>query len=278
MNHRLLSILAAGTLLAGGAAALAQSPVAPPPTRAGHPVLDALDSNKDGVITRAEFTAALDQRFAALDTDRNGIITPAERQAQRDTLRDQRLGARFAAIDSDKNGQISPAEFRAAHDRKYAPGKGGASGKDAGAPPPPPGGPRFGKGPDGGPDAGPHGEGRGDRDQGGHGRGGWGDHGGHGGHGARGWGKGPGGVFGDGFAGGRDGSVQGDISKADFVKRPLALFDRIDSNHDGKITAAERDAAGGLRGGWRGGFRGHHGGPAPEGRAPNTAPNKAPAK
>lgn len=37
--------------------------------------------------------------------------------------------------------------------------------------------------------------------------------------------------------------MQGDVAKADFVARPLAMFDRIDTNRDGKVTSDERDAA-----------------------------------
>lgn len=37
--------------------------------------------------------------------------------------------------------------------------------------------------------------------------------------------------------------MQGDISKEQFLARPLAMFDRMDANKDGRITAEERDAA-----------------------------------
>ena len=37
--------------------------------------------------------------------------------------------------------------------------------------------------------------------------------------------------------------MQGDMTKAAFVARAQAMFDRIDADHDGKITAAESDAA-----------------------------------
>lgn len=42
---------------------------------------------------------------------------------------------------------------------------------------------------------------------------------------------------------GKGSMMQGDMTKAAAVTRAQAMFDRIDADHDGKITAAERDAA-----------------------------------
>ncbi|GHD55139.1 hypothetical protein [Jeongeupia chitinilytica] len=36
--------------------------------------------------------------------------------------------------------------------------------------------------------------------------------------------------------------MKGDLSKADYMKRAGEHFDRMDANHDGKLTAAERKA------------------------------------
>lgn len=89
-----------------------------------------VDANKDGAVTKAELTAALDARFAKLDADRDGKLTKEDREARRA----QRLDARFAALDADRNGQVSKAEFLAAaqarHDRHDADGKpGGMEGR-----------------------------------------------------------------------------------------------------------------------------------------------------
>ncbi len=219
MNHRLLAALAAGTLLASGAAALAQASTAPPPPPppAGNPFFDEMDANKDGVVTRAEIGAVLDKKFAALDTDHNGTISQAERQAHRQAERDKRFNERFAAMDTDHNGQLSPAELRAAHDGRDGPGPyKGGRGF---------GGPGFGgrghDGPGGPGGPGPHRDG------------------------------GP-----DGAPKAGDPKDGGDMTKAEFSKRALTMFDLLDSNDDGKITAAERDAApSGHRG-----FPGHGGG------------------
>jgi Ca2+-binding EF-hand superfamily protein len=45
------------------------------------------DTNSDGAITTAEFTAAALQRFDAMDTNKDGQVTPEERQAAREQMR-----------------------------------------------------------------------------------------------------------------------------------------------------------------------------------------------
>ncbi|MET0365919.1 MAG: EF-hand domain-containing protein [Sphingobium sp.] len=210
MNRFLLSALAATTFLAGGiAVAQMPRPSTPPSQPPGHDFLGALDTNKDGIITRAEFTADLEKRFATLDIDKNGVISVAERKSARDARQRERLDARFTALDSDKNNQISREEFLAAHDRRGPP-EGAAPGPDG--PPPPPDGERgFGGGRHGG-DHGPGGFGMKD-------------------------GRGP------GFGPRPRGDEQAEVTKEQFMARPLRLFDILDSNDDGKITATERQAA-----------------------------------
>lgn len=39
------------------------------------------------------------------------------------------------------------------------------------------------------------------------------------------------------------GMMDRDLSRDQFMSRPMAMFDRLDTNKDGQITAAERDAA-----------------------------------
>lgn len=56
--------------------------------------------------------------------------------------------------------------------------------------------------------------------------------------------------------GGSDGAGR-TITRADFTNRAAARFDRMDTNHDGTLDQAERDAARPKRGG-RGGHGGHH--------------------
>lgn len=72
-------------------------------------------------MTRAEVKARVDARFNAMDTNHDGIVTRAEFDAARAAMKakfearmKERADARFAAMDTDKNGQISKAEYDAA--------------------------------------------------------------------------------------------------------------------------------------------------------------------
>ena len=200
MIRRFMTTVALGSLFVGGLAASHLAFAQDGPPRAGGPrgggMLMMADADKDGTVTKAELTAALDARFARLDVNKDGKID----QADRDILRQQRLDARFAALDTDRNGQISKAEFVAGHEGRQG-----------------------------------HVGGHGGLDRGGPNRGGWGH-------------RGP------GMRGSPDGGMAKDgvITRADFMARPLAMFDKADTNHDGKVTAEEMKAARqAFRDGWK---------------------------
>lgn len=202
MIRKFMTTVALGSLFVGGLAAshlaFAQDDSAGP---RGGGMLMMADANKDGTVTKAELTAALEARFAKLDANKDGKFD----QADRDILRQQRLDERFAALDTDKNGQISKAEFAAGHQ--------GRDGMHD----------RMGK------PGGPDGHGWGHR--------GWGKHGG-----------------GQGMRGGTGDEMKkdGTITKAEFMARPLTMFDKVDANHDGKVTADEMKAARQVfRDGWK---------------------------
>ncbi len=163
--------------------------------------------------------------MAMADTNKDGKISKAEltaglearfakmdvdrdgqiTQKDRDAMRQQRQDARFAALDTDKNGQITQAEFTAGHDARAD--KRQERRAEAGKP--------------------------GDRD----GRG-WGGRGGH--H----RGPGRGGMMGHGGPGGGfgDANKDGTMTKAEFMARPVAMFDKADANKDGFVTADEMKA------------------------------------
>lgn len=87
------------------------------------------DTNKDGVVDKAEWDAGQVARFKRLDTNNDGRLSqeelfarspaignsvlPADRQAQRQS-------GYFQRMDSDKDGFISQAEFMAQGDRNFA--------------------------------------------------------------------------------------------------------------------------------------------------------------
>lgn len=77
-------------------------------------------------MTRAEFSARQDQRFARLDANRDGMLTQAElggrkqaRRAQTRTPQD-RVARRFTRIDTDRNGAITLVEMQAAGEKRAA--------------------------------------------------------------------------------------------------------------------------------------------------------------
>lgn len=127
MVRKFFSTVAVGSLLIGGlAASQVMAQPGPQDGRGGGRggIMMMADANKDGTITKAELTAALEARFAKMDINRDGQIT----QADRDARRAQRLEGRFTALDADRNGQISKAEFLAGHqarqDKRAEAGKG----------------------------------------------------------------------------------------------------------------------------------------------------------
>ncbi|MFC3213606.1 EF-hand domain-containing protein [Novosphingobium panipatense] len=55
--------------------------------RGGMTMMQQADTNKDGALSQAEFTAAALQRFDAQDANRDGNVTKEERQAHREKMR-----------------------------------------------------------------------------------------------------------------------------------------------------------------------------------------------
>jgi Ca2+-binding EF-hand superfamily protein len=196
MLRTFFTTVAAGSLFVGGLAATHVAFAQPGPDGGPRPrggIMALADANKDGNISKAELTAALDARFARLDVDHDGQITRKDRDARRQ----QRLDERFAAMDTDRNGQISKAEFTAAQQARAA--KWAEKRADAAGPE----GRRWGKGPAGGPGRGMMGR--------------------------------PGAL--------RNAGPDAVVTKAQFMARPLAMFDRADANRDGVVTADEMKAA-----------------------------------
>ncbi|MEO0462785.1 MAG: hypothetical protein AAF127_06620 [Pseudomonadota bacterium] len=62
--------------------------------RRGMAMLRRADTNNDDAVSRAEFDAAIEARFAKLDTDSSGTITEAERAAMKDARKGRRGGER----------------------------------------------------------------------------------------------------------------------------------------------------------------------------------------
>lgn len=180
---------------------------------AGSAIAQAPDQRPDRGrdITRAQVIQRSDAVFARLDTNHDGRFTREEAQAMSQQRRAQMQTRMFERLDANHDGQISREEFAQAHRGPGPRGPGGPGMHGPGGPGGPgpmadrsPGGPP----PPGGPGMGRfrHGPGAGMR------------------MGAR--------LFGD----------AGFVTAEQFRARALERFDRADTNHDGTLTAAERQA------------------------------------
>jgi Ca2+-binding EF-hand superfamily protein len=168
--------------------------------------------DRNADVTRAQVIERSDQAFARLDANNDGRFTPEEARARGEQRREQRMARMFDRLDANHDGSITREEMAQAHANRGGPGGPGAEGGRRG-----PGGPGMRH--------------RGMR---------------HGGPG------GPGGPGMRGMRGQRMFGEQGFVTREQFRERALARFDRADANHDGTVTAAERQA---MRGQWRQGRR-----------------------
>lgn len=110
-------------LLLIGAAALTAAAVAPAIARNAAPGPAHMAHGKD--ITRAELQAKIAEHFTKLDSDRDGVVTKAEADAARGQMRGhmaERLQARhakaFERIDTNSDGMISRQEFDSRRDER----------------------------------------------------------------------------------------------------------------------------------------------------------------
>lgn len=112
------------------AAATSRDPLKMPTSHTANGMLELYDSNKDGVVDRAEFDAARAATFAATDADGNGSLTLAEYTAEFEQRLDQQrvrvradaerqARVRFGALDTDKDGRMTFAEYQASGKRMF---------------------------------------------------------------------------------------------------------------------------------------------------------------
>ncbi len=108
MKKTLSAALLGATLFAGNA-------IAAPQDRPGGDLLTMSDTDGNGVVTKAEFLADVEARFAKLDANKDGKISKEERPGGGEG----RGGRRMGRIDTDKDGAISLDEQRAQANRRF---------------------------------------------------------------------------------------------------------------------------------------------------------------
>lgn len=99
------------TLLLAAAAVCLTAVAAPASAHRGLRLFDRADANKDGSVTRAEFDAARDARFAGIDANKDGALEVSELRAWRRSWPARFRDARFKALDSDADGKLGPEEY-----------------------------------------------------------------------------------------------------------------------------------------------------------------------
>ena len=78
----------------------------------------AADLDGNGEVTRAEFMAAGDARFAAADTNFDGQLSRDEMKTLRDNERTEQARKRFSKMDGNGDGVVSEAEMLAAQEMR----------------------------------------------------------------------------------------------------------------------------------------------------------------
>jgi Ca2+-binding EF-hand superfamily protein len=83
----------------------------------GQRILQRIDTNGDGVISKDEMTAARERLFKRLDRNGDGVIDEKEMESARQAIKDRaevaqaRLGNRWRRMDTNGDGKVSEQEF-----------------------------------------------------------------------------------------------------------------------------------------------------------------------
>lgn len=114
---KLIALTAAVALLTVPAFAQSDTPApAAKPARTATGMMR-YDTNKDGVVDRAEWDAGQEARFKGLDKNGDGKLSPSELAPGG---ANDRSDALFKRLDTDKDGSVSQAEFMALAARNFA--------------------------------------------------------------------------------------------------------------------------------------------------------------
>lgn len=115
-----LSFMMAGAVALFGFGALLATPAeAQGFGQRGQDRLQAIDTDGDGAISRAESEAAHAERFAKADSNGDGVITFAEFDAQMKRGKADRKQAMFDRLDTDGSGEVTKAELSASNAARF---------------------------------------------------------------------------------------------------------------------------------------------------------------
>ncbi|WP_416797721.1 EF-hand domain-containing protein [Ciceribacter azotifigens] len=87
--------------------------------RTAPPILQRLDANNDGAVSRDEIVTGRAKLFARIDVNGDGVIDEDEMESLRDAIMDRatamqaRLGNRMRRLDTNGDGKVFRDEFRA---------------------------------------------------------------------------------------------------------------------------------------------------------------------
>ncbi|MDB5433430.1 MAG: hypothetical protein JWP35_4546 [Caulobacter sp.] len=79
------------------------------------------DTNKDGVVTKAEHTAGAEARFKRMDMNHDGVVdaTEAGKIKKFLSMRSPKMAAAIDLLDLNHDGKITHAEFIEASDARF---------------------------------------------------------------------------------------------------------------------------------------------------------------
>lgn len=93
MNHtRFAAVIIAAGLITTPVLALDSKPPAQPAPKDGY--FQKIDTNADGVVSKEEWLARGEQKFAEMDANRDGKLSKEEMKAHRDAMRTKREARR----------------------------------------------------------------------------------------------------------------------------------------------------------------------------------------
>lgn len=85
-------------------------------------MLEQVDANADGAVTKAEIDAHRASKFASADTNGDNLVSAAEFEAfsiaERERKQAERRAKRFAKLDANGDGMITADEHAAADDKR----------------------------------------------------------------------------------------------------------------------------------------------------------------